>query len=638
MEEFEEKDETISIRENISIYIDKWVNYVIGEDFVFRKNQKEIIIDIIENVLSEKNNTHVIEAPTGSGKSLINIISAGVLDKYYGRRSFILASDLSLWEQYADFIKKHTKTEFGMLKGKDNYKCQANGEPINSAECKLAGVSMNQLMNGDASARIGFPCAKYCTYLRDRKKALKANVTLLTYALYLRTVDSNNMDSQIQCFDARDVVFCDECHNIPNIIQSRYSFSLQRQDINWCVGLYKYASKIIQPSLFSDVEELTKIQDELSILKEKYPDEETIYNKYYEIYDKLINYRNTKEIDFNLILDIILFWEDFTPIKVSIEESLKLKSKQHIKLTKDEKDILRLCRLHQNYVSNSTIKMLVGIIKTVGVEYLVKSLIEKLNSNIENDKDVLLQCAKEDYMTYMGILSVTPIQVMTSATVGDKDNFDDNIGLKYTENVESKMNFMPSLFNFDKSPIYFLNRYKMSFTEKEKSLEKLKPIIYKICRNFENNRGMIQTGSYQLAKNIIDNAPEDIKSRLLYYNGSKEKIDILVQHQLYKDKILIGPTLTEGIDLPDDLCRFIIITKMPYPSIKDRLVCAKMEIFPYWYNSTTSNIIIQGIGRGVRNENDYCTTYILDACFMKLYTDTIKQYPKEIQDRLQIIS
>ena len=52
-------------------------------------------------------------------------------------------------------------------------------------------------------------------------------------------------------------------------------------------------------------------------------------------------------------------------------------------------------------------------------------------------------------------------------------------------------------------------------------------------------------------------------------------------------------------------------------------------------NSTTSNTIIQGIGRGIRNDTDYCVTYILDACFMNLYRATQEQYPPELQNRIK---
>ena len=62
-----------------------------------------------------------------------------------------------------------------------------------------------------------------------------------------------------------------------------------------------------------------------------------------------------------------------------------------------------------------------------------------------------------------------------------------------------------------------------------------------------------------------------------------------------------------------------------------------MKLFPLWYNSTTSNTIIQGIGRGNRFKEDYCTTYILDACFLGLYHSTKNQYSPELQNRIRFI-
>ena len=67
------------------------------------------------------------------------------------------------------------------------------------------------------------------------------------------------------------------------------------------------------------------------------------------------------------------------------------------------------------------------------------------------------------------------------------------------------------------------------------------------------------------------------------------------------------------------------------------LVKEKIKLFPLWYNSTTSNEIIQGIGRGVRFDGDWCVSYILDACFWKLYLDTQDQYSNEFKNRLNII-
>ena len=87
-------------KKDIESNIDSWVFEKIGTDFKFRPFQKDTIIDIIYNIVNEKEHNQIIEAPTGSGKSLINIISAGVLADYYNKKSYILVSELFLLEQY----------------------------------------------------------------------------------------------------------------------------------------------------------------------------------------------------------------------------------------------------------------------------------------------------------------------------------------------------------------------------------------------------------------------------------------------------------------------------------------------------------------------------------------------------------
>jgi superfamily II DNA or RNA helicase len=117
------------VRDLIAQRIYEWVEEFIGRDFQFRKYQKEKIVDIIENITStHENHTHLIEAPTGSGKSLIIIIAAGVLSKYYNLESYILCSDLFLWNQYANFIKDNPIIKFGMFLGQwVNDTCYING-------------------------------------------------------------------------------------------------------------------------------------------------------------------------------------------------------------------------------------------------------------------------------------------------------------------------------------------------------------------------------------------------------------------------------------------------------------------------------------------------------------------------------
>ena len=77
----------------------QWVKKNLSVNFVFRTHQLETIINIVSNILNSDETNQIIEAPTGSGKSVIILVSAGVLSEYYHRRSYILCSDLSLWKQ-----------------------------------------------------------------------------------------------------------------------------------------------------------------------------------------------------------------------------------------------------------------------------------------------------------------------------------------------------------------------------------------------------------------------------------------------------------------------------------------------------------------------------------------------------------
>jgi Rad3-related DNA helicase len=238
------------------------------------------------------------------------------------------------------------------------------------------------------------------------------------------------------------------------------------------------------------------------------------------------------------------------------------------------------------------------------------------------------------------MLQNSPYKVMLSATVGAHDAFDENIGIKLTNSKESEMMRIPSTFDFTKSPIYYLPKYKMSKYYIEQNFQPMQQLIMQIISSAKHNneKGIIHTGSYKNALRLFQMMPDNIRKRLFIYGSSKEKNTTLYDFETSDNGILVGPTLTEGIDLPDDGCRFIIIMKIPYPNLGDNLVLAKVKIFPRWYNSETSNTVIQAIGRGNRTPTDWCTTYILDGNFGQLYQETITQYPEELQKRMQVVN
>lgn len=601
---------------------------------------------VIKSILNDNRETSIIEAPTGSGKSLISIISAGVLSKYYHKSSYILCSDLFLWQQYADFIQNKDLKNFGYIKGAiGNYTCFTNKQDLSCGRCRLAKVTYRQLKDKNWRERNFFTCVERCVYMQQRFRAEKSDVTLMTYQLWLHHMNLvNNKAGVEQSFPKRDVIFCDECHNIPDLVQQFCAPMLKDQkDSRKILAILDYASEnnIV-------VKGLDTVDDSFKNAKYLFEDEQSSSDIHYNdvfnndlikerldtVFDGLDLYNSnvSKIVDLLILLYQVLRICDV--VNISTESIIKQESLFNSKNM--DKSILNLSKnLSWFKTYASSIGSFITAIKNSGNEYLI---METMSDNDTKERSYQLNCAKEDYLCNEYLLKHANNKVLLSATVGSHSSFDENIGIKYTREKKSYLSKIPSTFDFSKSPIYYIPTYKMSYADKERSFPKIQQLCLKIMQANIGSRGIIHTGSYENARIFYNSVPPEFRKRLFLYGNPKQKEEVMPSFKYSQNGILIGPTLTEGIDLPDDYCRFIILMKVPYPNITGKLVKKKIELFPTWYNNTTSNIIIQSIGRGVRNEHDYCTTYILDGCFGTLYQKTIEQYPKHIQERLKIIT
>jgi len=97
---------------------------------------------------------------------------------------------------------------------------------------------------------------------------------------------------------------------------------------------------------------------------------------------------------------------------------------------------------------------------------------------------------------------------------------------------------------------------------------------------------------------------------------------------------LVSSSLWQGIDLKDDLSRFQIIAKAPYPNYTEKWVAAKMERYPLWYPSQTITKLLQGFGRSIRSQQDWAVTYVLDSAVEPLFNDSKNLVPKSYYDVL----
>jgi Rad3-related DNA helicase len=225
-----------------------------------------------------------------------------------------------------------------------------------------------------------------------------------------------------------------------------------------------------------------------------------------------------------------------------------------------------------------------------------------------------------------------------SATILNKDEFCRDLGL---DPDQAAYISLESEFPVKNRPVIFMPTMKMTYGWDKPEMAPFRKdmidTIVQICKGeHSTHSGVIHTGSFVVAKWLIGELCGKIPQRILEHGpDSGTSRDEVIDAFCTPDgtlKLLISPSVTEGLDLKDDLARFSIIAKTPYPFLGDAWVKRRMELSSSWYNRQAMTGIIQACGRAVRTPNDWATTYILDSSFAGLY-NRIKSYvPKWWKD------
>lgn len=204
---------------------------------------------------------------------------------------------------------------------------------------------------------------------------------------------------------------------------------------------------------------------------------------------------------------------------------------------------------------------------------------------------------------------------MMSATILDKETFCTSIGLpsKEVKFIQVGSDFPLKHRLIRPLNICKLNNYTLNDDEVKR---KIATTIDKLMTFHKDQKGIIHTTSYTQLNFIKQNISESNRRRLLETNPDVERNDIVEEHfNTSRPTVLISPSLHLGIDLKDDLSRFQIITKVPYPNIGDKWIDGKRKRNERWYTWQTAIRLIQAIGRSIRSKEDWAITCVLDANF-----------------------
>lgn len=150
--------------------------------------------------------------------------------------------------------------------------------------------------------------------------------------------------------------------------------------------------------------------------------------------------------------------------------------------------------------------------------------------------------------------------------------------------------------------------------------------VLKAAENWPDERIIVHTVSYKLAEDlerVMRNGIGGLKlprtRKLVRYSEGRNRESALSLFKQTPGAILLAPSMSRGIDLPDDLCRVQIIAKCPFPALGDKQISARLhtEGGQLWYTVKTIRDIVQMTGRAVRHEEDWAVTYIFDQSFTR---------------------
>lgn len=179
----------------------------------------------------------------------------------------------------------------------------------------------------------------------------------------------------------------------------------------------------------------------------------------------------------------------------------------------------------------------------------------------------------------------------------------------------------------------------MTYRTEMEERPKLAEGVRNILGRFPQENVLIHTVSYKLAAylwNELAGCQELGDRALLTYTDGHEREEQVVRFRR-KGGVLLAPSLERGVDLPDEMCRVVIVAKIPFPSLGDRRVAERIHRpgGQIWYGVSVARGLVQMTGRGVRHEQDWATTFVLDRQFGRWWSEIGKKVlPKWWQEAI----
>lgn len=310
---------------------------------------------------------------------------------------------------------------------------------------------------------------------------------------------------------------------------------------------------------------------------------------------------------------------------VSIKLTEKLKGKQSLLKAKHQQHGKSFSSKPEAFTLLKQIDNLEKYIESI--ESFIQNSLD-LNEWVANknhtDDEITIKPIFASKFSYSHLFKWGDRVLMMSGTILDKETFCKNNGIPLDQVAFLSLE---SEFHKDNRPILISTVGSMSFKNIDKTLPNMVKAINGIINDDQHKsvKGILHCHSFKIS-NYIE---QHLKNKRLLFHTSDNKIEVYKKHLLSPEPtILVSPSMAEGVDLIDDLSRFQVILKIPFPYLGDEYIKTKMKRVKNWYEWNTVKTLIQSSGRSVRSEEDWSITYILDSDWEYFYNKNSKFFPQ----------
>ena len=553
-----------------------------------RPNQLEYINKVIEAFLISNKRYVVLNAPTGTGKSIIGAVVADVINslcktKQYqiqgeegneDRASLILMHNNALTKQYHETFAEFGNQEFLLLKGANNYSCNALStpeEPFSAESCavmKFKKEGLNEIINKY--------CDK-CEYQRIKKMKNASRNVITNFSYYF--VDRQFSD----VFKPRDIVIWDEAHTVNDSFCEHNAIYFSQDRLQKFYDELSDSLKMMDMDVFKKIKNVQKDLEEGKITDNNYKSYLNILNEvYHRAYDEAQALADSSGHDMN----------------------------KYMKYSKIAKKYFNLgCKVDDLLVYN--------------YEHIFEFVPKTLEASV---KPIFIGTMFEQTLIH------SRFNLFMSATIS-KEYLTETLKLN-----EQDVEFIkvPPTFPKEHKLIIFFNTQNLNYRsmQEESTLKTLddsvRKIVDKHVSEFQEN-GVILTPSFAVTERMANTIRKaKIPVEIFEHQRGMKADQIIEKFKRSKGpSILLSPSIYEGVDLPGDLSRYQIIVKAPFPSLAEKRMKYILDHHQKIYNLLTIQKIVQGGGRSVRSEDDYAVTYILDTNAHRLFNNGLNVWKDE---------